>query len=238
MPLYDSSTSRTKFHACCCPTNSRRARSSNRSFTSSRLTALRHAANALTTPKLSMGVAQFCWSTFFGQFCCCSRSQPAKRAVGAVKSSEPHRETSLFPLSLPFFSSSRRRSVPGVVVVRMRCRDVSRSASFSNAPAQLLLFGLPQDQSLCGIRPLSFFSGPVLASGLGSSDYGPGALCDRPCLPCPPPIPQKGPPAAAEGHSRAPSPHLIFRAPSAVWFHLRSVLSGCMLIATGGVHLA
>jgi hypothetical protein len=88
MPLYDSSTSRTKFHACCCPTNSRRARSSNRSFTSSRLTALRHAANALTTPKLSMGVAQFCWSTFFGQFCCPFTSQPAKRA--AVKSSEPH----------------------------------------------------------------------------------------------------------------------------------------------------
>ena len=102
MPLYDSSTSRTKFHACCCPTNSRRARSSNRSFTSSRLTALRHAANALTTPKLSMGVAQFCWSTFFGQFCCCSRSQPAKRAV---KSSEPH--ASRFHVSLlSLFSSS------------------------------------------------------------------------------------------------------------------------------------
>ena len=56
-----------------------------------------------------------------------------------------------------------------------------------------------------------------------------------------PPIPRKGPPAAAEGHSRPLSPqHLVrsFSCSVSVCFHLCSVLSGCMLIATGGVHLA
>ena len=53
--------------------------------------------------------------------------------------------------------------------------------------------------------------------------------------PLPPPIPRKGPPAAAEGHSRPLSPTDLS---CSVWFHLCSVLSGCMLTATGGAHLA
>jgi hypothetical protein len=66
---------------------------------------------------------------------------------------------------------------------------------------------------------------------------GQGLCATVPVSPAPPPSPKRGLPQPQRA-TPAPSPHLIFRAPSAVWFHLRSILSGCMLIATGGVHLA
>ena len=56
-----------------------------------------------------------------------------------------------------------------------------------------------------------------------------------------PPSPERGLRSRSEGHSRPLSPqHLVrsFSCSVSVCFHLCSVLSGCMLIATGGVHLA
>ena len=60
----------------------------------------------------------------------------------------------------------------------------------------------------------------------------------RPSLSPLPPHPPKGASRSRRGPLPPPLPTcLVSRAPS-VWFHLCSVLSGCMLTATGGAHLA